>query len=80
MPTATLTSKGQITVPRAVRDHLRVDTGDALDFVIDPAGNVRVRAASGEVGALKGLLHRPGRAVVSLAAMDQAIRKAARRR
>jgi antitoxin PrlF len=80
MPTATLTSKGQITIPRAVRDHLGVDTGDSLDFVIDPAGQVRVRVASRDVGALKGLLHRPGRPAVSLAAMDQAIRKAARRR
>jgi antitoxin PrlF len=80
MPIATLTSKGQITVPRAVREHLGVDTGDTIDFVIDPAGQVRVRAASGAVSALKGLLHRPGRAAVSQAAMDRAIRNAARGR
>jgi AbrB family looped-hinge helix DNA binding protein len=80
MPTSTLTSKGQITVPRAVRDHLGVDTGDVLDFIIDPAGNVRVRAASGAVSALKGLLHKPGRPSVSLAEMDRTIRKAARGR
>ena len=79
MPVATLTSKGQITVPRSVRDHLGVDAGDTLDFIIDPAGNVRVRVASGAVSALKGLLHRPGRPAVSLAAMDQAVRKAARK-
>lgn len=80
MSTATLTSKGQVTIPRAVREHLGVETGDAIDFIIDPAGNVRVRAASGAVSGLKGMLHRPGRAAVSLAAMDQAIRKAARGR
>ena len=34
MPTATLTSKGQITLPRRVREHLRVQTGDAVDFII----------------------------------------------
>ena len=77
MATATLTSKGQITIPRAVRDHLGVETGDVLDFIIDPAGNVRVRAASGAVSALKGMLHRPSRAAVSPAAMEQAIPKAA---
>lgn len=80
MATATLTSKGQITVPRAVRDHLGLSTGDLLDFIIDPAGQVRVRAASGDVSALKGLLHKPGRPAVSLAQMDKVIQRAARKR
>jgi len=80
MATSTLTSKGQITVPRAVRDHLGLSTGDVLDFIIDPAGHVRVRVASGDVSALKGLLHKPGRRAVSLAQMDQAIYRAARKR
>lgn len=80
MPTSTLTSKGQITVPRAVREHLKLETGDALDFVIEPTGQVRVRAASGDVRALKGLLRRPGRKAVSVATMNRAIQKAARGR
>src|SRR6266498_3709877 len=35
--TARITSKGQITVPKEVRDQLGVDTGDALEFWVDEA-------------------------------------------
>ena len=78
MPTATVTSKGQITLPKPVRDHLRVETGDTVDFVIGQDGEVRVRAGDIDVADLKGLLHRPGRRPVPLAQMDAAIRRAHR--
>ena len=39
MPVATLTSKGQITIPRVVRERLRLETGDKLDFSVDEAAN-----------------------------------------
>ncbi len=48
MPTATLTSKGQITLPRKVREQLGVRTGDPVDFVIGADGEIRVRAGSVE--------------------------------
>jgi AbrB family looped-hinge helix DNA binding protein len=51
MPSATLTSKGQITLPKRVRDHLRVRTGDAIDFVIGADGEIRVRAGTVDVSA-----------------------------
>ncbi|MBN8510056.1 MAG: AbrB/MazE/SpoVT family DNA-binding domain-containing protein [Burkholderiales bacterium] len=38
----TLTSKSQVTVPKAIRDHLRVAPGDAVDFRIVADGSVRV--------------------------------------
>lgn len=38
----TLTSKSQVTVPKAIRDHLRVAPGDAVDFRIVADGTVRV--------------------------------------
>jgi AbrB family looped-hinge helix DNA binding protein len=44
MPTAKLTSKGQITIPRAVRETLGVKTGDRLVFEISPKGRVTVTA------------------------------------
>ena len=80
MPTATLTSKGQITLPRRVREHLRVQVGDTVDFVIGADGEVRVRSGDVEVSALKGLLRQPGRRAVTLDEMDRAIRRSIGRR
>jgi AbrB family looped-hinge helix DNA binding protein len=80
MPTATLTSKGQITLPRRVREHLRVQVGDTVDFVIGADGEVRVRSGDVEVSALKGLLRQPGRRPVTLDQMDEAIRRSHSRR
>lgn len=73
MPAATLTSKGQLTLPKKVRDHLKVAAGDAVDFVIGGDGEVRVRAGDVDVRDLRGLLHKPGRRPVTLEQMDEAI-------
>ncbi len=42
MATATITSKGQVTLPKEVRKHLQVGEGDRIDFVIDEKGKVGV--------------------------------------
>ncbi|HET7295449.1 MAG TPA: AbrB/MazE/SpoVT family DNA-binding domain-containing protein [Vicinamibacteria bacterium] len=75
MPTATVTSKGQVTLPKKVREALRIKPGDQVDFVLESEGAVRVRAARNDVRDLKGILHRPGRKPVSLEAMDEAIER-----
>ena len=56
MATATLTSQGQITLPREVRDHLKLAEGDRVEFIVDAGGEVRVRPVSGSVRKLHGLL------------------------
>lgn len=76
MPTATLTSKGQITLPKAVRERLRVDTGDQVDFVVNDRGDVVVRAATLDVSQLKGLLKRPRARTVTIEEMNAAIARA----
>ncbi|HEV7919861.1 MAG TPA: type II toxin-antitoxin system PrlF family antitoxin [Thermoanaerobaculia bacterium] len=73
MPTATVTSKGQITLPKTVRELLRVDTGDRVDFVVNEHGDIVVRAVSLDVTELKGLLKRPRRRSVSVNSMNAAI-------
>ena len=75
MPKATLTSKGQLVIPKAIREHLGLRPGDKLDFVVQDDGDVLIRPAVEDVRRLKGMLHRPGRKPVSVAAMNQAIRK-----
>jgi AbrB family looped-hinge helix DNA binding protein len=80
VPTATLTSKGQVTLPKQVREVLRIKAGDQVDFILDAEGEVRVRAGRFDVRDLKGLLQRPGRKPVSLEAMDEAIARRGRPR
>jgi AbrB family looped-hinge helix DNA binding protein len=79
MPTATLTSKGQTVIPKAIRDHLGLHPGDALDFVVQDNGDVLIRPATEDIRRLKGLLHRPGRLSVSVREMNQAIRNRGRK-
>ncbi len=69
MHTATMTSKGQMTVPKPIRDRLRVGAGDLVDFIINDRGEIVVRAASSDVRELKGLL-RSGRARKSAVTID----------
>ncbi|HEV7765151.1 MAG TPA: AbrB/MazE/SpoVT family DNA-binding domain-containing protein [Thermoanaerobaculia bacterium] len=71
MPTATITSKGQITVPKEIRDHLGVAPGDRLSFQIGAAGVVVVEPETVDVRTLRGMLMYRGKPV-SLEAMDRA--------
>jgi AbrB family looped-hinge helix DNA binding protein len=73
---ATLTSKGQITIPKDVRDALHLRPGDRLDFVVQADGTVRMLPITGSVKRLKGMLPKPSRAL-SLEEMDAAIAKGA---
>jgi len=69
---ATLTSKGQITIPKAVRDTLKLHVGDRLEFLVDPDGSVRIVPATRSVTELKAMLPRPVRAL-SLDEIDAVI-------
>ena len=61
MPTATLTSKGQTTIPREVREFLNLKSGDKLEFKIDPANKtVILKGANIPISNLKGMLKREG--------------------
>ncbi len=73
MPVTTVTSKGQITLPKEVREYLHVGEGDRLEFLIDEGGEVRVRPVAGSVEGLFGLLRRPGAPPRSLEEIDEAI-------
>jgi len=79
MASATLSSKWQMVIPKPVREHLGVQPGDQVDFVIEDDGKVIVRSAALDVRHLKGILARPGRKAVSVEQMNGAIRRRARR-
>ena len=73
MPRATVTSKGQITLPKDIRTHLGVGAGDRVEFRINPDGTVTVTPQSGSVRRLFGFLRRPNLAGISVDAMDSAV-------
>jgi antitoxin PrlF len=79
MAVATLTSKGQTTIPKEIRDLLGLAPGDKLDFVVEADGRVVLRPATRDVRELRGMLRRKGRKPVSLEEMDRAIAEGATR-
>lgn len=70
MPTASLTSKGQITVPPGVRRELGVQTGDKVDFVPDEDGGFRMVPVRKDVKELRGRF--AGRVVKTVSIEDMA--------
>lgn len=91
MSVATVTSKGQITLPKEVREHLHIAEGDRLEFLIDEGGEVRVRPVAGSVEDFLGFLRSFGppparsleeieeRMIREIAADDERIRRTWRR-
>lgn len=58
---ATLTSKGQTTIPKEIRDGLSMKAGDRLTFTLMPDSTVVMRLKSKSVAELAGVLHKKGR-------------------
>jgi AbrB family looped-hinge helix DNA binding protein len=74
---ATMTSKGQITIPKPARDALQLHPGDRVEFVFGDDGRLFLLSATRPLESLKGMLPKPARAV-SLEDMDNAIAASAR--
>ncbi len=74
MPTATLTSKGQTTIPKAVREYLRLRPGDRMEFILEENGRVVLVPAVVDARELKGMLS-PPRKPVTIEKMKKVIRK-----
>ena len=79
MATATLTSKGQVTIPKELRDALKLETGDRLEFILDADGTVRLLPVTSSLKELKQLVPKPGKAL-TLTAMERAIARGAQRK
>jgi antitoxin PrlF len=72
MTTATVTSKGQITIPAEVRQSLQVSAGDRVEFVQVEPGQFLFVAANRSVTELKGMFGKSAKAV-SIDDMNRAI-------
>ena len=63
---ATLTSKGQTTIPKEIRDGLGMKPGDRISFTLMPDGTVIMRVKRRSVMELAGVLHKKGRKPVPI--------------
>lgn len=77
MPTSTLTTRGQTTIPKSIRDALDLQPGDRLEFTLQ-GDRVVLRRAEADLSALDGMLDRSGTEPVSVEDMNEAIGEAAR--
>ncbi|MBC8211395.1 MAG: type II toxin-antitoxin system PrlF family antitoxin [Gammaproteobacteria bacterium] len=76
MSLSTLTSKGQVTIPKLVRDALKLQSGDKIEFVENDSHEFVLKPATQKVGDVAGLLKRYKRKTpVSVDEMDEAIKK-----
>jgi AbrB family looped-hinge helix DNA binding protein len=79
MASATITAKGQITIPSRVRVALGVDTGDRLEFVEIEKGQFMIIPATGSIQDLKGMARGRRKKPVPFEEMDRAIANGAAR-
>ena len=79
MSAATVTSKGQITIPKKIRALLDLHSGDKINFIVEESGEVRFLPATQDISTLKGIIAKPKRAV-SVEQMNAAIKAKANQR
>ena len=74
-----MTSKGQVTFPKPIRDKLRLRPGDKIEFMLVEDGSLLVTPVTVPVTRLKGMVPRP-EAPLSLDSLDEAVAAAVARR
>jgi len=74
MAEAKLTSKGQVTIPKSVRERMGLRTGDRIEFVEEAPGEFRIVPVTRDIRALRGIVPRPA-CPVSLEDMERAVRE-----
>jgi len=79
MPTATVTSKGQVTIPKGIRDRLKLKKGARVRFTENADGSVTLRAQTRSIFDMVGMLKPKQGRHVTVAEMNEAVRRAAAR-
>jgi antitoxin PrlF len=67
-----ITRKGQATIPKAIREHLRLKPGDRVKFFVHPDGSV-VLLPKLSASALRGIIRPRGRRAVTIEEMREAV-------
>ncbi len=74
MSQATLTTKGQVTIPKVIRDQLDLKAGDRIDFIVSDSGEAVIRRVSRTTEEVQGMLAHRARAPLTVEQMDEAVR------
>ena len=74
MTLATLTAKGQITIPKKIRESLKLHTGDKIEITLTTKREAIIRPISKKVDDVFCKLHKSGRKPVSIEEIDKAIK------
>jgi len=74
MSTSTLTSKGQVTIPKAVRSHLALEAGDRIAFIIHEDGLVELQPETVDLRTLFGVI-KPKVQGVTVEDMKETVRR-----
>ena len=76
MASATVTSKGQITIPAPIREDLGLKAGTRVEFVKIADGQYAIRPATISIMLMKGMFYKPGRPAVTIEEMNRVIAEA----
>lgn len=80
MASSTITAKGQTTIPKEIRDYLKLRPGNRIDYVVDGEGMVVLRPATFDIRDLHGVLHRPDQKHLAVEEMKRVVRERHRSR
>ena len=75
MSQATLTTKGQVTIPKVVSKQLDLKAGDRIDFIVNDGGEAVIRRVTRSAEEVQGLLSHRARTPIAVEQMDEALRQ-----
>ncbi|MBF0445348.1 MAG: AbrB/MazE/SpoVT family DNA-binding domain-containing protein [Magnetococcales bacterium] len=75
MPIATLTSKGQVTIPKSIREQFNFQPGDRLEFIVEDGECMVVQPVTKDISELKGVLAHLKKPMATDAQIEAAIGK-----
>lgn len=80
MSQSTMTSKGQITVPKQIRDYLKAQSGDKIQFIIDRQGRVVLTIKTIDISDVFGMFNYKSKRKTTTKDMNVAIAKRMQRK
>ncbi len=75
MSMATITSKGQVTIPKPIRESLKLEPGDRIEFILTRKGEVLIKPVTRKVDEVFARLRKYGKHPVSVEDMNQLVAK-----